>query len=72
MTGGELVRRVRRLGRLRGVSVRLDRRRGKGSHGRLYYGSRFTTIKDRKKELSAGLLAKMLAQLGLSKEDILG
>ena len=72
MTGGELVRRVRRLGRLRCVSVRLDRRRGKGSHGRLYYGSRFTTIKDRKKELSAGLLAKMLAQLGLSKEDILG
>lgn len=72
MTGGELVRRVRRLGRLRGVSVRLDQRRGKGSHGRLYYGSRFTTIKDRKKELSAGLLAKMLAQLGLSKEDILG
>lgn len=72
MTGGELVRRVRRLGRLRGVSVRLDPRRGKGSHGRLYYGSRFTTVKDRKKELSAALLAKMLAQLELSKEDILG
>ena len=72
MTGGEFVRRVRRLGRSRGVQVRLDVRRGKGSHGRLYYGERFTTIKDRKKELSAGLLADMVTQLGLSKEDILG
>lgn len=72
MTGAEFVRRVRRLGRSRGVGVRLDERRGKGSHGRLYYGNRFATIKDRKKELSAGLLAQMLAQLELSKEDVLG
>ena len=72
MTGREFVRRVRRLGRSRGVPVRLDKRRGKGSHGTLHYGERFTTIKDRKKELSAGLLANMVTQLGLSKEDILG
>ena len=72
MTGAEFVRRVKRLGRSRGIPVRLDQRRGKGSHGRLYYGDRFTTIKDRKKELSASLLAKMLTQLELSKEDILG
>ena len=72
MTGAEFVRRVRRLGRSRGVVVQLDKRQGKGSHGRLYYGSRFTTIKDRKKEISTGLLTRMLAQLELSKEDILG
>ena len=72
MTGAEFVRRVHKLGRSRGVSVRLDQRRGKGSHGRLYYGDRFTTIKDRKKEISASLLANMLTQLGLSKEDVLG
>ena len=72
MTGAEFVRRVRRLGRSRGVAVRLDKRRGKGSHGRLYYGNRFAIIKDRKKELSAGLLAQMLAQLELSKEDVVG
>lgn len=72
MTGAELVRKVRKLGRKRGVVVRVDMRRGKGSHGRLYYGDRFTTIKDRKKELSASLLADMLAQLELSKEDVLG
>ena len=72
MTGAEFVRRVRKLGRSRGIAVHLDERQGKGSHGRLYYGSRFTTVKDRKKEISAGLLAHMLAQLELSKEDILG
>ena len=72
MTGAEFVRKVRRLGRARGVTVRFDRRKGKGSHGRLYYGSRSTIVKDRKKEISAGLLAHMLAQLELSKEDILG
>ena len=60
------------LGRRRGVHVHLEPRRGKGSHGRLYYGDRFTTIKDRKKELSASLLAEMLAQLELSKEEVLG
>lgn len=72
MTGAEFIRKVRRLGRSRGVPVRLDKRRGKGSHGRLYYGDRFTTIKDRKKEISDGLLADMVAQLGLAKEDVLG
>lgn len=50
--------------------VRFDARRGKGSHGRLYYGDRFTTIKDRKKEIGPGLLRKMLADLDLSVDDM--
>ena len=70
MTGNEFVRRVRKLGRERGISVRFDTRPGKGSHGRLYYGDRFTTVKDRKKEISQGLLHAMLAQLGLTLDDI--
>lgn len=70
MTGTEFVRRVRRLGRSQGVAVHFDPRRGKGSHGRLYYGDRFTTVKDRKKEISASLLATMLSQLGLSNKDL--
>jgi hypothetical protein len=41
-----------------------------GSHGRLYYGNRFTTLKDRKKEIGPGLLNAMLAQLGLTKADL--
>ena len=70
MTGEEFIRSVRKLGRERGIAVRFERRRGKGSHGRLYYGERFTTVKDRRKEMSPGLLASMLSQLDLSRKDI--
>ena len=69
MTGDEFVRRVRRLGRGRGVAVRFEARPGKGSHGRLYFGVRFATVKDRCKEIGAMLLAAMLRQLGLKRED---
>ena len=47
-----------------------DSSHGKGSHGRLYFGGRFTTLKDRKKEIGPGLLKAMLDQLGLTKEDL--
>ncbi len=50
--------------------MRFEARRGKGSHGRLYYGSRFTTVKDRRKEIGVGLLNAMLGQLGLTRADI--
>ncbi len=48
VTGTEFIRLVRRIGRKNGAEVRFDARRGKGSHGRLYYGDRFTTLKDRR------------------------
>ena len=70
MTGEELVGRVRHLGRKRGIAVRFEPRTGKGSHGRLHFGNRFATIKDRRKEIGAGLLAAMLRQLDLSRDDI--
>jgi predicted RNA binding protein YcfA (HicA-like mRNA interferase family) len=70
MTGGEFERKIRQLGRKRGVTVSFDRSHGKGSHGRLYYGNRFTTLKDRKKEIGPGLLKAMLDQLGLAKPDL--
>ena len=70
MNGGEFIRRIRKLGKLTDTPVRFESRRGKGSHGRLYYGSKFTTVKDRKKEIRAGLLHAMLNQLGLTIEDI--
>jgi len=70
MTGNELERRIKRLGRKRQVPVSFDRGHGKGSHGRLYYGERFTTLKDRRKEIGPGLLSAMLDQLGLTKTDL--
>lgn len=71
MNGEEFVRRVRKLGRKNNVPVRFESRPGKGSHGRLYFGKRFTTVKDRKKEIRKGLLHAMINQLGLSVHDIL-
>ena len=70
MTGAELIRALRKLGRRRGVEVRFVNRRGKGSHGTLYWGDRKTIVKDRKKELSRGLLVDMLRQLGLDPRDL--
>ena len=70
MNGGEFERLVKKLARRRGVSAAFDGSHGKGSHGRLYYGGRFTTLKDRKKEIGPGLLKAMLDQLGLTKEDL--
>jgi predicted RNA binding protein YcfA (HicA-like mRNA interferase family) len=70
MNGNEFERKIKKLGRRRGIAVAFDRGHGKGSHGRLYYGNRFTTLKDRKKEIGPGLLNAMLVQLGLTKEDL--
>ena len=58
------------MGRKQGVSVLFDAAHGKGSHGRLYYGNRFTTLKDRRKEIGPGLLKAMLDQLGLTRADL--
>ena len=69
MNGNEFERWVRKLGSVRGVHVSFDSGHGKGSHGRLYFGDRFTTLKDRKKEIGPGLLKAMLDQLGLKRED---
>lgn len=70
MQGKEFIRRVRRLGKERGVEVRFSPREGKGSHGRLYFGDRFATMKDRNKEISPGLQAALLRQLGLRSQDL--
>ena len=70
MNGNEFERRIRRLGRKRGVVVSFDPGHGKGSHGRLYYGARFATVKDRRKEIGPGLLKAMLDQLGLTRGDL--
>jgi mRNA interferase HicA len=70
MTGADFIRRVRKIARARGVEVRFEARYGKGSHGRLYYGERFTTVKDRKKDIGPGLLRKMLTDLRLNPGDL--
>ncbi len=70
MNGRDFLKRLRRLGKANGVKVRHDGKPGKGSHGRVYYGTAFTTIKDLKMEIGSGLLSKMLADLQLTKDDL--
>ena len=70
MTGNEFIRKVQRLGRKNSVRVVFVPRRGKGSHGTLFYGARFTVVRNPKGELKTGTLHAMLAQLGLTLNDL--
>jgi len=70
VNGNELLKRLKKIARERRLQLQLVRERGKGSHGTLYPGDRFTIMKDRKKEIGPGLLKKMLTDPGLDKTDI--
>ena len=63
--------RVRKLGRRREVEVNWVPERGKGSHGTLYYGARFTIIQNLNNELKKASLHSMLDQLGLTLGGLL-
>lgn len=69
MNGNEFLRRLKKLAKAKGLKVSLVSRIGKGSHISVYLGKSRTTLKDRTKEIDPGLLAAMLKQLGVSKED---
>ena len=70
MNCAEFIKKIKAAAKLRGLSYRLDSSRGKGSHATLYLGDSFIIVKDRKKEIGPGLLASMLTDLGLTKEDL--
>lgn len=69
MTGRQFIARVRRWARTRRLEVRFVASEGAGSHGTLYVDDRKTTVKDRRKEIGKGLLAKMLADLDIDRDD---
>jgi mRNA interferase HicA len=70
MKGNEFIRKIRKLGRRRATNVMFVHERGKGSHGTLYYGERFTIVRNPKDELKTGTLHAMLTQLGLTLADL--
>ncbi|MBF0604977.1 MAG: hypothetical protein HQL07_14960 [Nitrospirae bacterium] len=70
MNGNELIKKLHRYAKANELDIRFIPGQGKGSHGRIYLGTKFSTIKDRKKEIHTGLLSAMLKQLGLTKHDI--
>ena len=70
MNGWQFIARVRKWAKGRDLEVRFVASEGSGSHGTLYAGDRKTTIKDRKREVGKGLLAKMLTDLEIDKDDL--
>src|SRR5262249_34577257 len=70
MRGNELIKKVETIGRQKGIAVRGDKKRGKGSHQTLYFGERKTIIRNPKDELKTGTYHAMLKQLGISEKDL--
>ena len=67
MTSREFIRRAREYARKPGQSFRFDPTHGKGSHGRVHVGARFTTV--RRGELKKGVLAAMLRQSNIDRRE---
>jgi mRNA interferase HicA len=70
VSGAEFERRVQKLARSKKVTYQFVADKGKGSHGRMYFGDEFTTLKDRKKEIGRDLLAKMCRDLNIDPHDL--
>ena len=70
MSGNEFIRKVKAIGRARGIDVRLNAARGKGSHQTLYFGTAFTVVRNPKDELKTGTFHALCAQLGLRSNEI--
>jgi len=70
MNGSELLRKLRRYAKRRGLEIEVVSGHGKGSHVRVYLGTAFCTLKDRKKEIGPGLLRGMCRQLGIDPKDL--
>lgn len=68
MNGNEFFK--KKLGKHKGIHVEFVKEKGKGSHGTVYFGDRYTTLKDRKKEIGKGLLSAMCKQLGIDLDQL--
>ena len=70
MKGGEFLRKLHSLSRRKSVPYLFVPAKGKGSHGKVYFGTASTIVKDRKKELGTGLLHQMCKDLGVNPDDL--
>jgi mRNA interferase HicA len=70
MKGSEFLRKIKDLGFQNDVHVHIEHRRGKGSHATLFYGERFTIIRNLKDELKTGTYKAMLKQLGITEKEL--
>lgn len=68
MNGEQFIRKVRGLGRKNDIAVRVNQKRGKGSHKTIYYGSRFTIVQHG--EIPTGTMKGMCKALGIRFGDL--
>ncbi len=69
MTGREFLDRLKRIAIRDNKAFSFDSR-GKGSHGRISFGGRMTTIPDPRRELKKGTLSGMCCDLGIKPQDL--
>jgi len=72
MRGNEFIDLVKEFARRHGIQFGFDPRRGKGSHGTVWLGTRFTVLPDSRKELKKGTLSSMCRDLGIKPQDLRG
>jgi mRNA interferase HicA len=70
MKGSEFLRKLKALAKERCVEVKIDQRRGKGSHATLFFGEKFTIIRNLKDELKTGTYKAMLKQLDIQEKEL--
>ena len=70
MKAAEFIRKVRKYARKNGVAFEYDAGHGKGSHGRITLGDKFTTIIGEDKTIRPGLLRAMSKDLGITLDDL--
>jgi len=71
MTRDELIRRLRRLARERGVAFEVDRERGKGGHWVVRFGSASQPVPQaRGRDLAKGTVRGILRNFGLDPRDL--
>ena len=69
MTGNEFLDRLKRMANRNAWMFSVDSR-GKGSHARVCFRDRMTTIPDPRRELKKGTLSAMCRDLGIRPQDL--
>jgi hypothetical protein len=68
MNRDQFIRALRTYSRKNGVECKFEPRHGKGGHGRIWVGGKFTTVPSG--ELKRFTIEEILKQLGLPKDAI--
>lgn len=70
MRGNEFIKKVRRLAKLRGCECEWHPDKGKGSHGALTFGDKWTIVRNPQDELKSGTFHGMCKQLGIRPDEL--